>query len=152
MKAAISFKASGEGNKPYMFSFVQNSPFRGALAFRGAFAILVLLACLPVQSWADADSQKSKQEVEFGIEVARRGLWKEAIYRWEKAVELDPSNASARNNLAVAYEQEGDFELAEGEYKRALELDPNSIYIRQNYELFREAYEKRKRKERRSNR
>ncbi len=108
-------------------------------------------AC-PRQSWADSESQKSKQEVEFGIEVARRGLWKEAIYRWEKAVELDPSNASARNNLAVAYEQEGDFELAEGEYNRALELNPNSIYIRQNYELFREAYEKRKRKERRSNR
>lgn len=129
-----------------MFSFVQNSSFRGVVAF------VVLLACLPAQSWADSESQKSKQEVEFGIEVARRGLWKEAIYRWEKAVELDPSNASARNNLAVAYEQEGDFELAEGEYNRALELNPNSIYIRQNYELFREAYEKRKRKERRSNR
>ena len=114
--------------------------------------MVVLLACLPVKSWADSDSSKSKQEVEFGIEVARRGLWKEAIYRWEKAVELDSSYASARNNLAVAYEQEGEFELAEQAYKRALELDPNSIYIRQNYELFREAYEKRKRKERGPNR
>jgi len=127
-----------------MFSFAQSSPFRGTLA------LVLLLACLPVSSWADA--KKSKQEVEFGIEVARRGLWKEAIYRWEKAVELDPSYASARNNLAVAYEQEGEFELAEQQYKRALELDPNSVYIRQNYELFREAYENRKRKERRANR
>jgi type IV pilus assembly protein PilF len=152
MRAAISFEASGEGNKPYMFLFAHNSPYRGIFAFRGAFAFVVLLACLPVHSWADSDSQKSKQEVEFGIEVARRGLWKEAIYRWEKAVELDQGNSSARNNLAVAYEQEGEFELAEQEYKRALELDPDSIHIRQNYELFREAYEKRKRKERRANR
>jgi Flp pilus assembly protein TadD len=129
-----------------MFSSTQNSPFRGI------FALFLFLACLPVQSWAEDDSQKSRQEVEFGIEVARRGLWREAIYRWEKAVELNPSNASARNNLAIAYEQQGDFELAEREYKRALELDPNSIHIRQNYELFREAYEKRKRKERRANR
>lgn len=93
---------------------------------------------------------KAQQQVEFGIEVARRGLWKEAIYRWQKAVEIDPSNAKARNNLAVAYEQEGEFELAEAEYKRALELDSENLYIRQNYELFREAYEKRKRKNRAS--
>jgi Tfp pilus assembly protein PilF len=48
----------------------------------------------------------------------------------------------------VAYEQEGEFELAEQEYKRALELDSDNLYIRQNYELFREAYERRKRKTR----
>jgi Flp pilus assembly protein TadD len=62
-------------------------------------------------------------------------------------VELDPENAKARNNLGVAYEQAGEFELAEREYKRALELDEENLYIRQNYELFRESYEKRKRKE-----
>ena len=32
----------------------------------------------------------AKAQVEFGINVAQRGLWREAIYRWEKAVELDP--------------------------------------------------------------
>jgi Flp pilus assembly protein TadD len=102
--------------------------------------------CLPARADEKGDAKK---QVEFGIEVAKRGLWYEAIFRWKKAVELDPQNASARNNLGVAYEQSGDFELAEEEYERALELDPDSIHIRQNYELFREAYEKRKRKERR---
>ena len=89
----------------------------------------------------------SKKQVEFGIDVARIGLWREAVYRWQRAVELDPSNASARNNLGVAYEQAGQFDLAEEQYQRALELDTNNVYIRQNYELFREAYEKRKRKD-----
>jgi len=89
----------------------------------------------------------SKKQVEFGIDVARLGLWREAVYRWQRAVELDPSNASARNNLGVAYEQAGQFDLAEEQYQRALELDTNNVYIRQNYELFREAYEKRKRKD-----
>jgi Flp pilus assembly protein TadD len=89
----------------------------------------------------------AKKQVEFGVEVARIGLWREAVYRWQRAVELDPSNASARNNLGVAYEQAGQFDLADEQYQRALELDSNNVYIRQNFELFREAYEKRKRKD-----
>jgi type IV pilus assembly protein PilF len=123
-----------------------------SLGRKGAL-IAALLASLSLTAHAgDNSSKQSKKQVEFGIEVARQGLWREAIFRWEKAVELDPDNASARNNLAVAYEQDGQFELAEQEYERALDLDSDNMYIRQNYELFREAYEKRKRKERRDNR
>lgn len=115
-----------------------------------------LLACVALvlatsNVLAEDDREKaSKRQVAFGIEVAQLGLWKEAVYRWEKAVELDPSNASARNNLAVAYEQTGEFDAANEQYERALELSPNNIYIRQNYELFREAYERKKRTDRRS--
>ena len=101
---------------------------------------------------ADEREDQSREQVAFGIEVAQRGLWREAIYRWEKAVELDPNNASARNNLAVAYEQSGEFDQANDEYERALELDSDNLYIRQNYELFREAYERKKRSDRRANR
>jgi len=118
---------------------------------RGLVAPFIFFSLLCAPAFADSNpSKKSKQEVEFGIKVAQKGLWREAIYRWQKAVELSPENASARNNLAVAYEQEGDFELAEQEYKRALDIDSENVYIRQNYELFREAYEKRKRKQRKS--
>ena len=38
-----------------------------------------------------------------------RGLWREAIYRWERAVEIDPSYAAAYNDLAIGYEHEGEF-------------------------------------------
>jgi Flp pilus assembly protein TadD len=92
----------------------------------------------------------AKAQVAFGIEVAQLGLWKEAVYRWSRAVELDPESARARNNLAVAHEQMGEFDEANQQYERALELEPNNIYIRQNYELFREAYERKKRTDRRS--
>ncbi|MFQ5789679.1 MAG: tetratricopeptide repeat protein [Acidobacteriota bacterium] len=118
---------------------------------RAVLFFLLLSAGLVAPAAADEDPrEKAKREVEFGIEVARAGLWKEAIYRWQKAVELDPQNASARNNLGVAYEQAGEFERAEKEYKRALELDAGNMYIRQNFELFREAYERKKRTDRRS--
>jgi len=121
------------------------------LSLRACLAVLFLLA-IPCGLTADDREKASREQVSFGIDVARMGLWREAIYRWEKAVELDPANASARNNLAVAYEQSGTFDLANEEYERALELDADNLYIRQNYELFREAYERKKRTDRRARR
>src|SRR5262249_41438774 len=87
--------------------------------------------------WADARSD-ARSQVDFGINVAQRGLWREAIYRWEKAVELDPSYAAAYNDLAIAYEHEGQLEKARKAYEKAIEIDPNNSQIRQNYELFKE--------------
>lgn len=112
--------------------------------------VVAPVALAPATLAFDEREDESKAQVAFGIDVAQRGLWREAIYRWEKAVELDPRNASARNNLAVAYEQSGEFDRANDEYERALEIDSNNLYIRQNYELFREAYERKKRTDRRS--
>jgi len=88
-------------------------------------------------SFADARGD-AKSQVEFGINVAQRGLWREAIYRWEKAVELDPTYAAAYNDLAIAYEHEGQLDKARKAYEKALELAPNNAQIRQNYELFKE--------------
>jgi Tfp pilus assembly protein PilF len=102
---------------------------------------LILAACLvslgAVPAYADARSS-AKEQVEFGVNVAQKGLWREAIYRWERAVEIDPTYAAAFNNLAIAYEHEGQFEKARKAYERATELDPNNAMIRQNYDLFRE--------------
>jgi Flp pilus assembly protein TadD len=104
------------------------------LVSAGFFA--AVLAASPVV-YADARSE-ARSEVDFGIDVAQRGLWREAIYRWEKAVELDPTYAAAYNDLAVAYEHEGQLEKARQAYDKALALDPKNAQIRQNYELFKE--------------
>jgi Flp pilus assembly protein TadD len=97
--------------------------------------MLTLAAAAPL--YADA-REDAKKQVEFGIAVAQRGLWREAIYRWERAVQIDPQYAAAHNNLAVAYEHEGDFEKARTAYEKALELQPDNAMIKQNYELFKE--------------
>jgi len=88
-------------------------------------------------AFADARSD-AKSQVAFGIDVAQKGLWKEAIYRWERAVEIDPTYAAAFNNLAVAYEHEGQLDKARRAYEKAMEVEPNNLQIRQNYELFKE--------------
>jgi Tfp pilus assembly protein PilF len=102
-------------------------------------AILAVLAAFGFAPPARADARSdAKSQVAFGISVAQRGLWREAIYRWEKAVELDPGYAAAFNDLAIAYEHEGQLDKARKAYEKALELEPNNAEIRQNYELFKE--------------
>lgn len=64
-----------------------------------------------------------------------------------RAGDLDqPESASAYNNLGVTLEQQGDFDKARAAYERALQLQPKNISIQQNYDLFREADEKRNKK------
>jgi Flp pilus assembly protein TadD len=85
-----------------------------------------------------ADRAAAKEQVDFGIRVAQNGLWREAQYRWERAVELDPTYAEAWNNLAIAYEHSGKFDEARKAYETAIKLDPKNTLIRQNYDLFKE--------------
>jgi len=113
------------------------------------FAI-ALAACavvsIAVPSYADAKSD-AKAQVEFGINVAQRGLWREAIYRWEKATQIDPTYVAAYNDLAIGYEHEGQLDKARKAYEKALQLDPNNSQIRQNYELFKEINDRTAQKE-----
>jgi Flp pilus assembly protein TadD len=101
----------------------------------GVLVALLLFTAAPLAADARSDAKK---QVEFGIAVAQRGLWREAIYRWERAAEIDPTYAAAHNNLAIAYEHEGDLAKARVAYEKALQLEPNNTLIKQNYELFRE--------------
>jgi Tfp pilus assembly protein PilF len=104
---------------------------------RFAICLAVFAAGVAPPAYADARSD-AKAQVEFGISVAQRGLWREAIYRWERAVEIDPTYAAAFNDLAVAYEHEGQLDKARQAYEKALALEPDNAQIRQNFELFKE--------------
>jgi Flp pilus assembly protein TadD len=107
-------------------------------------AVLLLLLLVPGSLLAAEES--SGRQVDFGLKVAQKGLWQEARFRFERAVAIDPGNAAALNDLAVALEQMGDFDGARQAYEKALEIKPGDAYIQQNYDLFREADDKRNRK------
>jgi Tfp pilus assembly protein PilF len=113
--------------------------------FYRTLALIGFLAVTVAPVLADERSE-AKAQVEFGIKVAQDGLWKEATYRWEKAVQLDPTYAAAWNNLAIGYEHEGKFEEAKAAYEKAVKLDPKNILIRQNYDLFKEINDRAKRR------
>lgn len=107
--------------------------------------VAALLASAAVALPAEQEKE-AKKEIAFGIDVARRGLWREARFRFERAAAMNPDSASAFNNLGVTLEQQGDFDKARAAYERALQLEPKNISIQQNYDLFREADEKRNKK------
>ena len=99
-----------------------------------AGVFLLTLSATPLAADARGDAKK---QVEFGIAVAQRGLWREAIYRWERATQIDPTYAAAHNNLAIAYEHEGAGQSSRG-VREGVELEPGNSFIKQNYELFKE--------------
>ena len=107
------------------------------MQFRSRVGVVLLALAMSVPLAAD-EREDAKAQVRFGIQVAQLGLWREALAHWERAVKLDPSYAAAYNNLAIGYEQQGDFEKARNAYEKALELNPNNQYIKQNFELFKE--------------
>ncbi len=100
------------------------------------FSLLVVAgACTPY-----THPEKASTQIAFGTSVAKKGLWREAAFRYEQAVQKAPENARAHNNLAVALEASGEFARALTEYKKALEIEPNNNYIRRNYARFAEFY------------
>ncbi|MFQ5877432.1 MAG: tetratricopeptide repeat protein [Acidobacteriota bacterium] len=99
---------------------------------------LAVLALLSVVALAGGRGTSLEEELRFGVEAARNGLWREAIFRWEKYLGKRPDDARVRNNLAVAYESLGQFDKARREYEEALRLEPDRKEIRRNYESFEE--------------
>ena len=51
----------------------------------------------------------------------------EAIKHYLKAIELNPDNAEARNNLGVAYKENGDLTAAIESYQKAISLKPDYV-------------------------
>lgn len=86
-------------------------------------------------------SVQTNNQLKFGIQAAQKDLWDEAIFRWKKAVALNPQSAAALNNLAVAYEQKGMWDEAGKAYEAALKLRPDNKYIESNFQSFKERQE-----------
>ena len=113
--------------------------FRPAAALFVAVAATGTVAC--ASSSPEAKSRGSwKGENAYGTEMARKGFWREALFRYEKAAAAQPANAAVQNNLGVAYESVGETSRALAAYKKALELAPQDTKIKRNYARFAEYY------------
>lgn len=94
----------------------------------------------------NGDLSRPSAQDNFGVQMAQMNLWREAMFRFQRAVELNPGDAMAHNNLAVAYEANGDFENAAKEYREALKLDRGNSYIQKNYSRYTEFMSRSKKK------
>jgi Flp pilus assembly protein TadD len=110
-------------------------------------ALLVLsLAVVSCRSGGGDLSAASTQR-RFGVRMAKMNLWREAMFRFRRATQIEPDNAMAHNNLAVAYEATGDFDAAAKEYREALRLDRSDEHIQKNYSRYVEFMQRGKKRE-----
>jgi type IV pilus assembly protein PilF len=103
-----------------------------------AFVLLtVLVACSSNGSKGVTTGGPSlNSEVDFGVSMAKRGLWAEALFRFQQADMDRPNDPEILNNMAVAYEAVGKFEEALDTYKRALQAGPTNSDLKRNYSAF----------------
>jgi tetratricopeptide (TPR) repeat protein len=80
-------------------------------------------------------------QINFGVRMAERGLWSEALFRFQQAQRLGGNDAEVLNNLAVAHEALGRFDEALDFYRQALALAPGNRDLKANYDRFVSFYE-----------
>ncbi len=93
-------------------------------------ALLVSPACAGRRPVSDFD---------FANRMAREGLWREAAFRYQRALAEGQDTAAVHNNLAIALENLGRWEEADAAYRKALTLRPDDGLIKDNYEQFKKS-------------
>jgi len=111
------------------------------MPLRSVLASLSLATLLLLPAAGHARDNSAASQLSFGVDMARRGLWNEALFRFREAEKLDAENPRIQSNLAVAYEASGKFDEALASYQKALRLAPNDKGIRTNYARFVEFYQ-----------
>lgn len=107
-----------------------------------ALGLLALSLVLAGSAAAGPPRVPSPQEqLDFGVAMAKRGLWSEAHFRFNEALRQRPEDPRILNNLAVASEALGRFEAALDYYQRALKANPGSRELKRNYTRFLEFYQ-----------
>ena len=108
---------------------------------RFRLVILAVLTLLSASVEAKEKAPRTQGQVQFGVDMAQRGLWSEALFRFRQAERLGDNRASVLNNIAVAYEALGEFDQAQTYYKKALDQDPRNAGLKRNYSRFVEFYQ-----------
>lgn len=106
------------------------------LVMATAISTLALVGC----GGGRVEPTTSPAQLDFGVEMAQRGLWSEALFRFRQAERHNPGNARILNNMAVAYEALGQFEQALEYYQSAIKADPVNRDLKRNYSRFVEFY------------
>ena len=92
--------------------------------------IVTEISRMRLASFVKLDKGKHRM-VKWGVALAKKGKWQEAIETWEQVISDDPDNAAAYYNLGVAHEGLGDTESlkkARGLYKAAAGFRKDNLY------------------------
>jgi hypothetical protein len=96
--------------------------------------VVSLLLLATQDDYAKAPS--SKETMVFAADMAERGNWREASFRWRRLLDQTGPDAKLLNNLAVAAEAKGEMEQAGEFYGRAMSLAGGALEISENFRRF----------------
>jgi type IV pilus assembly protein PilF len=108
-----------------------------------SIGLVAVMALLLASSAAGGDRNApatAGDQLAFGVQMAKRGLWSEALFRFKQAERLRPGDPQVLNNMAVAYEALGNFEQALEYYQQAIKADRTNSDLKRNYSRFIEFY------------
>ncbi len=106
----------------------------------GATLVLAAIFSIGIAFAGNPDAKEASAEMKWGFKVARQGYWQEALMRFEHANQLTPGQPRILNNVAVAQEANGLYEMALLTYQEGLSLDPKNNALRRNYMRYQEFY------------
>ncbi len=116
---------------------------RGFYASKIAFVCLLGLflgGCVTTtdsQFSKNTDKQKAlEQYTQLGIRYIQQGNTVEAKRPLKRALEIDPQSPDVHNALAIMFQQEKEYELADKHFKTALQYGPDITRIKNNYAAF----------------
>jgi tetratricopeptide (TPR) repeat protein len=117
-----------------------------------AFALLALLISFPVAlgQTSKLNQMQSREHVNRGNVYMSRRQFQEALDEYQKAIDLDPTNAAARNNIILTHLNWGavnfaqnKFDEALAEWETVLKLDPYNQNAKHNINVLKQTLARR---------
>lgn len=104
-------------------------------------ALLALAGCVsnaphdPMKTNSGRDQARDAY-IQLGVGYLERGMTEKAKHPLSQALELDPDSASAHAALALTFQREMEYELADQHYRRALSQRSDDARLLNNYGSF----------------
>ncbi len=111
------------------------------------YPLMFLMLWLCFIAWAPAQMDRQKQLmvkaiIERGNALMSRQLYKEALSEYQKSLDIDPGNTTARanivllhNNWGIYYFKHNQYQDAQAEWAMALQLNPNDSKAKNNMQV-----------------
>ncbi len=106
----------------------------------------IVYACPKIKTtsrllYASGDESSLDKQNQLAVDLAKKGMWLDAVKMWEKIILTDPDYQIAHNNLGVYYEIMGQLGDALNEYSKAYSGKTNSsMSVNQYTELLNQIF------------
>ncbi len=102
--------------------------------------VLSLNGCVTTEKGGIGSKANDKKALEYSVQLARSYIrsnnWEAAKRHLKNALEIDDSSYEVYEALALVFQNTGEFELAEKNYKKSIALNSGFSRVRNNYATF----------------